>query len=330
MDGGIAMNEVLQNPFELTRLLEPLARSEAPELDASDERLLAPDAYADKGDFASAARAAEQLLAAGVYDVRPLPYALYQAFVQGGYPALLTVFHITLNLVGPSREALTPTRRLDDYLNRRWHWLFDKVDSALVFQQKADGAAWARFLEGADSALLDDLLQAGARLGEALAAPAFHQVAGALGRLLARIREQNLTRREPEPDSAGVRDAPPSALVNAPEPTPSLSRSSLREDGAERMELVVSPQFKRLLRSLEAFEILVQKQQFLKAAVVLADISESVEHFDPRRHFPAVFASFASLYSKHVDALTSNRSESPAWLALRQHYQVDLQGFVES
>jgi hypothetical protein len=28
--------------------------------------------------------------------------------------------------------------------------------------------------------------------------------------------------------------------------------------------------------------------------------------------------------------LTSNRSESPAWLALRQHYQVDLQGFVES
>lgn len=320
------MNDEAQNRFELTRLLEPLAPGEGPELEASDERLLGPDAHADRGDFAAAARAAEQLLGTGIYDVRPLPYFLYQAFVEGGYPALLTVLNITLNLLGPSREALTPTRRLDDYLNRRWHWLFDKIDGALAFRQKADGAEWARFRDGADAALLDELRQAGARVAEALAAPAFHQAAGALGRLLARVREQNAATREKVAAELSASDPAQPGTPTAPEPKVVPSR----DDGLERMEIAISPQFKRLLRSLEAFELLVQKEQFLKAAVVLADISESLDHFDPRLHFPGVFATFASLYSKHVEALTSHaRADSPAWLALRQHYQVDLQGFVE-
>jgi hypothetical protein len=316
------MNEVAHEPFELARLLEPLAPPGGPELDASDERLLVPDAYADKGDFASAARATEALLVTGVYDVRPLPYVLYQAFVDGGYPALLTTFQITANVLGPSRASLSPTRRLDDYINRRWHWLFDKIDSALAFQAKAGGAAPPHL--SPDASLLDDLLSAGASLTAALASPSFQQAGGALGRLLARLREQRAPLLEAEVVPV------PSAVAPKP-PEPRLPAPYWVDDGSERMELAVSPQFRRLLRSLEAFERLVQKQQFVKAAVVLADISESVEHFDPRRHFPALFANFASLYAKHVDALTSSEGrDSPAWHALRQHYQVDLPGFVES
>jgi hypothetical protein len=75
----------------------------------------------------------------------------------------------------------------------------------------------------------------------------------------------------------------------------------------------------------------VRKEKFLKAAVVLADISDALNHFDPRVYFPGLFATFAALYSKHIQALASHADQgSPEWLALRQHYQVDLQAFIES
>jgi len=317
--------------FDLTRLLEPLARSADAELDASDDRLLGPDAHASKGDFVSAAREAEALLEAGVYDLRPMPYCLYQAFVDGGYPALSTILGVTENLLGPSREALMPEKRRDDYLNRRWHWLFDKIDCALAFQEKAGSVEWQRWQSGLSRATLDELRLVGKRVSDALAAPAFQQAGMVLARLLARISEQRPVDDEArQPCTSSLETRPAS---QAP---PSFRRIDSeaplrRPDGLERVELSVSPRFSQLCRSIEAFEVLVQKGQFLKAAVVLADISESLNHFDPRVYFPSLFAPFASLYSKHVNALTEQTDErSPAWQALRQHYQVDLQGFVES
>jgi hypothetical protein len=49
-------------------------------------------------------------------------------------------------------------------------------------------------------------------------------------------------------------------------------------------------------------------------------------------HFPEMFASFSRGVAMHIaelDGYWQQRSE-PAWKALQQYYQVDLDGFVES
>ncbi|MFO7179325.1 MAG: hypothetical protein DIU78_011555, partial [Pseudomonadota bacterium] len=83
--------------IDLTPLLEPLTRGEGPDLDATDERLVAIDTLADRGQFEAAARGVEELVREGIYDIRPLPYLLYQAFVEGGLAGLVTVLGVLEN-----------------------------------------------------------------------------------------------------------------------------------------------------------------------------------------------------------------------------------------
>ena len=95
---------------------------------------------------------------------------------------------------------------------------------------------------------------------------------------------------------------------------------------------MVTPRFLELCAKLRAFEALVEKKEFRKAALVADDVQQIVEHFDPRSYFPEVFSGFSARLSKNIGALAEHWEErdSVAWKALGQFYQVDLDGFVES
>lgn len=331
-------------PLDLTRLLQPLAASEASHLDAADARLTALDTLAEQGRFDAAAAAVDELLAEGIWDIRPLPYYLYHAFSEGGFHALGTVLDVVDNLLGPSFAAVGPERRREDYFNKRLGWLFEKIDKALEYHEKKATPEWARWQATLTAEAAQHVLTAGARVAERLAPAVYAHAATFLGQLLSRVRHAPV-----EPHDGAPAEAPAlaperrakqaeSALAMPPAPpekaAPMAARApdGLTDDGLRRVELLVTQPFVDLCRKLKVFEALVKKEQYQKAAVVADDIAHIVDQFDPRAYFPELFAKYAALQSQHVRALAQHAEEreSPPWRALQQFYRVDLNGFVES
>ena len=110
----------------------------------------------------------------------------------------------------------------------------------------------------------------------------------------------------------------------------SQSRADIRA-GSDRVEIVVSPAFLELLRKLQAFETLVAKQKFQRAALVADDVTGIVSNFDPRTYFPELFSQFGKDLAENIDVLATHweARDSLSWKALEQYYRVDLARFVD-
>ena len=80
----------------------------------------------------------------------------------------------------------------------------------------------------------------------------------------------------------------------------------------------------------QAFEKLIEKRSFEKAALVGDDLMTLIENFDPRKYFPDLFASFGALLSANVSSIAPHwdRRSSLEWKTLQQFYQVDIRKFV--
>jgi hypothetical protein len=86
-----------------------------------------------------------------------------------------------------------------------------------------------------------------------------------------------------------------------------------------------------LSRKLKIFEALIEKNDYLKAAVIANDIDYSIQNFDPLSYFPKLFAKYFSICAKHVAALTEQyeKKESLQVKALVNLYRTDLEMFLD-
>ena len=92
----------------------------------------------------------------------------------------------------------------------------------------------------------------------------------------------------------------------------------------------ISPAMASLIARLRAFEVLVGRGEFNRAAVVAEDVRRSIETFDPTAYLPAFFAQHFALLSEHIARLSPlwQAAHTPEWRVLEQHCKVDLEGFV--
>jgi hypothetical protein len=353
--------------LDLTRLIQPISPTGKPDLDTSDERLVEIDALAGKDRYEEAAAKVAELLAEDIFDIRPIPYYLYQAFLLDGFAALGPVLSAVDNLAGPSAAAVGPSKRREDLTNKRLSWLFSTAASSLEYHEKGNTATWARWKPTMSAKSIEEALSAGARVNERLAGATYAQAATALGLLLSQVRSHETVARQMDAEAAAkasaeaaakagsaagapaqdASQAPPQTASQTPSPAGAQAAASpsgtaakplvkpgesLDPDGLRRMELVVSPAFVELCRRLKAFETLVAAGKFEKAAVLAADVAQAIDGFDPRAHFPELFSRYVALQSKHVSALVEHAEaqDSPSFRALQQYCRVDLKGFVES
>ncbi len=320
----------------MARTLDFLRRplSPGPELDPLDPRLAALADAVERRQFREAADDAEALFAEGVHDVQAVSAYLYQAFAEGGLGVLGELFSTVEALVGENLGALSPARRREERLDRRLGWLFDAINDALEYHTLKATPDWARWREGVRRDAFVAALAQGDALGGRFRAGGFGVGEGGLGRLLSRL--QGLTTAlTPAPVLEAQLSPPETSLAAGPEPppasvTPLLSGREPLEPSRRRVELVVSDRFVELLCKLRAFEALVERDDYLKAALVGDDLLSLLDDFDPREYFPELFASFSALMSEHVEELSSHWGdrESIPWKVLAQFYRVNLKGFV--
>ena len=301
-------------------------RPSGPGLESTDPRLIAITSLATSGKLGAAAEQIEALLAEKIYDIRLLVIYFFAAFREGGTAELSTVLAAAGHLLDESYDAVGPTKRKEDNFDRRLGWLFEEISDALEYHEQKRTPQWEAWSAALTGDVLAEAIAQADRVGDKVGARGLSTAS----RGFAQLRSWLYSHR-----------APPAPVVEPPLAPASLKgRTSVHPEAvpltpdASRLllELTVSHRFLELRDKLRAFEVLIEKKEFRKAALVADDVQQIVEHFDPRTYFPEVFAGFSARLSKNIASLAEHWEErdTVAWKAMGQFYQVDLDGFVES
>lgn len=94
--------------------------------------------------------------------------------------------------------------------------------------------------------------------------------------------------------------------------------------------IAVSPQLELLIRKISAFERLLRRKNFARAAIIAQDVLQSFEHFDPRIYLPSVFSPFFSMLAQYGDKVepVMKEPEGLTGRALKHLFEVDLDSFA--
>ena len=310
---------------DLAVFLQPLAATAEPGLESADPRLLGITALAGRSQYTPAAQQIEELLGEGIYDVRTISIYLFAAFREEGPAVLPTLIAAVDNILGESFDAVGPTAKREQHFDKRITWLFDEIVDTLEYHDHKATPEWQAWSADLTPERIDAAVSGLAAVDDKIVA---RSLGDGAAKQVARMRSWLYAHRGPVVAAAPPPPAEPVAA--APVQIPVVPAPVV--GGRPHVELIVTPRFLELCAKLRAFEALIEKKQFRKAALVADDVQQIVEHFDPRSYFPEVFAGFSAQLSKNIMALAEHWDErdSMAWKALAQFYQVDLDGFVES
>lgn len=315
----------------LTRLRGPLPEGEDAGLESVDPRLALLNTLLDKNQLRDLAAEVEQLLDAGIYDIRPISMYLWVAFSESGLTALPDLFDTLTALVGVNMGAIGPRHKKVDHYCKRISWLMQKLADVIEYHDARRTPEWQLWTDARGPEFIDGVLER-AHAFETTLDDRFAPIAPAFQKLTARLRAVSLSFRIPalppvsiaSPVISSVR--PPTQKGNSARPTHELKVDAR----LGRAEVGVSHEFFALIQKLDAFASLVKKGDLARAAVVADDVMGSIDSFDPRVYFPELFSDFSELLSKHIEALESywRDRDSNAWKAHSQFYRVDLRRFV--
>lgn len=294
-------------------------------LESHDPGFLKVVDLAQQSKFTEAADEIEALHAEKAFDARLASYYLYECFAEGGCRRLAEVFDALAALVTRSWEPVIAAQRAPAVLNRSVAWFLQTLLHSVEYHQTNADATWRRWVEGVGDQELANAVASAERLNGVLTEPVFHQSIELMGRALRWVRELRVSLAAPPVAEAASPQSEP-----VPATSPATSPAVLALPG-QSFQLQGSAKLAELIQKLKAFELLVEKRSFQRAALVGDDVMATLEAFDPRDYFPELFSRFGALMSEFVGEISPHwdQKNSVQWKALSQFYKVDLRRFVE-
>ncbi|MBZ4334621.1 type VI secretion system protein IglI family protein [Corallococcus sp. AS-1-12] len=317
---------------DLSLCLRPVEGGTLERLESHDPRFLTVADLVQREAYAEAADAIEALDAEGVYEVRLSAYYLFTALREDGLGRLPDVLEVLVALARAAAEESAQGEAKDKskpavLLNKALTWLFQTLVSALKYHHGKKDAGWETWTKGFTDGRRKDALRGIQALQGALEGPAFRNGAQGLAGLGQWLKETQERAAAPAPAPEPAKPAAPAkgrgakAAAAPPSPFPRATGPLQLRGSAHLLELC---------DKLKAFEVLVERGDFQKAALVSDDVLRTLEDFDPRRYLPELFSSFGALLNRHVGDIQEHweRKDSMEWRTLSQFYQVDLGAFV--
>lgn len=121
--------------------------------------------------------------------------------------------------------------------------------------------------------------------------------------------------------------------------TPSEDEPTVEEEpvatteakGEDLFSTVAVDHMGQLTQKLKVFEWLIEREEYMKAALVAKDINRLIETFDPLLYFPKMFSNYFSLLARHVSSISEqwDDKESLQLKYLEKVYQTDLKTFID-
>jgi len=314
--------ELLQGQFKVI---------ENSSFDSTDPRLDDIATLAQAGEYGEAARLSEEILTAGIYDVRLICYFLYGYFLEQGLVNLIEVVDSLNNIVIKNWDALGPINKREKVFEKSLEWLLKQLLKKIQYEESKNTDLWQEWKMDINADQINQIFQLGGVLRLSLNHQ-FEDKAGALVDLWSKIEQwlrvfqqlecQPIEVQEETLDTLSIEEPIPAKLFNAPVMT--LTNTGLVLEGSYHMDV--------LLKKLAAFERLIEEEKFPRAALMAEDINQTVSNFDPKLYFPKVFETFVRLQALNFEQLatyTYQRDEQH-WQIMQDWLKVDIDSFVKS
>jgi hypothetical protein len=310
--------EILNTTLEVT---------EEPGLDLIDPRFMDITTLVENGEYLEAATQVEEILQEGIYDIRLIGFFLYGVFLEQGLGGLATLMDVLARLFTENWEAVGPVKNRERHAQVSLNWLLRQLSKKLQYEEDKEGEIYQEWTAGISSDEVQEVLDASEQLQEALGL-ALEDQADPLLDGLSKVNDwlstfQRVVYREPEPEEPEPEEEyEPEAeeMVAAPFGVPAADAAYA--EGSYHLSL--------LQRKMAAFERLVQKEEFPKAAIVADDINRIIAKFDPRIYFPRMFSTYSRLLAVNIGEISTYEEykRSVEWQTLQDLYKVDLDSFV--
>ena len=314
------------------------------------------------GELREAGEKASLALRDGVTDIRVIVAFLLGYFEERGPKVLPEILQTGRLLLTDGFAVLRPTARKPRVVDSALTLLFRGLRAAIHFRHAKRDATWKTWADSIQPDTTSVITAAADALTSTITSVLENPVCTA-ELLSLRTRAAEVFQRAPAAAAAAAPAAAPapapvtaSASASAPDSaSASASAEAVFEDEAdeppdEDMEptppsdesapasprgptvrtIEVSVALESFMRKLEAFEVLVARGDMGKAAIIAQDVRKIVERFDPRVYLPALLAPHFRLLSTNIGQIAPfmGAEGDPAWQAMEQLYQVDLDAFV--
>jgi hypothetical protein len=299
--------------------------SENPGLDMIDPRLLDITSLVESGEYLEAATQAEGILEEGAYDIRITGFFFYGVFLEQGVGGLTAILQCLTKLFTENWDAVGPIKNREKHTQTSLNWFLRQLVKKLQYEEGKDSDVYQQWVAEVSSDEVQETLDASEELQSALGA-ALEDQAEPLLDGLSKVNEwlgtfQRLVYREPELEGeyepeAEAEPAEMLAPVGAP-----ISDVAVSAEGSYHLQL--------LLRKMEVFARLLEKEEFPKAAIVADDINQIIADFDPRIYFPKMFTRYSLLLALNIGQLNASEEYkgSLEWQTMQDLYKVDLDSF---
>lgn len=214
-------------------------------------------------------------------------------------------------------------------------WLFGTLADTLAYEEAKQTPEWQRWRGEGALEQAREAVECADALSSKLAERPFPNTMRSLGALRNWLRMQTeslaVAADAPLVGPEKVSERPPGEDAKESQAQVPATATAGERDMADRIELAVSPRFVELCAKLDAFEVLIGRRDFLKAAYLADEIQRTLDDFDPRLYFPDIFARYSELLAKNIEIIAEywEQKDTIGWKALGQFCQVNLKGFVE-
>jgi hypothetical protein len=309
--------------------------SEDPGLDIIDPRFVDITGFAENAEYMDAAVLAGEVLEEGVYDIRITGYFLYGIFLEQGVGSLAVIFECLTKLLTENWEAFGPVKNREKLTQNSLNWFLKQLNKKLQYEEDKKSEVYEQWVEEVSSDDVEEALEGNEQFRRALSTT-LEELAEPLLESLPKVNDwlrsfQHVVYREPEPEPEVEEEFEPDeevepaeeepARISAP-PSPPTADAAVLAEGSYHLGL--------LQRKMAAFERLIVKEQYPKAAIIAYDINKIIKNFDPRIYFPRMFSKYSMLLALNIGEITTfgEHKGSVEWQTMQDLYKVDLEGFV--
>ncbi len=289
--------------------------------------------FVEKEQMKPALQLIGKTFASGICDVRLILYYLYAHFLEVGITGLEEIFPIVMALGDEHSQKLVPVSKRETHFQSSLNWFFSNIlkkmkhferlsktgqkhpilEKSIAQMQKGDFGEFMQrvvdfqeffYKKWPESPIKEKVSHLIKRLEEMRSLMVVEKVEEAVEIIEKAEEEVILEKKEPQ--------APP---------------SSPKEEDAS---LLKSEPMAVLIKKMKVFEILVEKKDYVKAALVSKDISYIIEHFDPCAYFPHLFSKYLALMARNIGRLGEEWGDenSLKWSSLDKLYKTDIEQFM--
>ncbi len=333
--------------LDLAFLERPPPVFAGPLLAAGDARLGRVLRSSNQGEYEEAAREAASLFAQRTYDVQLLVRYLFGVFLERG-PAVLP--QILEGVARALRDGFDPEQAPDrskTTTDISVGWLLRTLRERIEYHRLNRDETYKGWITAGDAAGVESIRAAAAalrieierRLPTTRCTEQLTALDACLGDLCRAVLAKPALPKAPPPKlpdppaAPAIEDDPLGNEPSEPPPERPMAPPVGRAPAAALSPSGVfdSAPLRLLLDKLDAFDQLMARGDFERAAIVAHDLNRVVEHFDPRVYLPKLFSGYFRRLASGAGNLSPHweTAESMSSRALEQLYQVDLDAFLE-